>query len=566
MPRSCLSLIFAWLFVLPLQTRAATFDWSGYLTDSGKPANGTYTLRAQWYGSVGGADALGEPITLYAVQVRDGRFSVPVDLPPGRTSSQPLWIAAQVQPPGTGEFIPLAGRQPLQSTVGGTCWETAGNSAANGSIVGHVFNPANPLLALVNDGSRLYLRRTGGVEQGNSTASGKDSAAWGGESEASALNSFAVGRGTVQSAHGYSIAFGDSSAIAPFSSTAPNQFLVRATGGFGINANTPLGSLHVRRGSGAGITTVSTSSIVAESDGNHYVSVMSPATHERGILFGDAANSAKGGIIFNPVGAGITNPDGLTFRTGGNRDVLRLTSGGIMTLNEQNNGPYDVVLRTAVPNTGFQMNLRSFSGNSGTLSVANGLDTHFQVQALSGDLVLIAPGGGSYVRTSTRLGVGRSAISNQLEVEGNASKSTAGAWLAHSDRRIKRDIQPVTDALALLRQIEPVTFRYDDAYRRAHPEIADQRYYNVIAQDYAKVFPEAVQRSAEVLPGHAHGVDNQILQVDTHPAAITAIAAIQELDAANSLQDRELAQLKQENHELRERLERLERLLSTTRR
>lgn len=544
---------------------AATLDWSGQLSDGGKPANGTYALQVQWFGSASGGDALGAPITLYAVEVRDGHFSAPLELPAGKAAEQ-LWIEASVQPPGDSRFVSLAGRQAAKSVSGGSsCWETSGNTAAAGSVIGHSGNQAFSLLKLANDDSALYLRRTGGVEQGDSTASGLDSVAWGDVATAGATNSFAAGRGLVGATHSYSVAFGDNGIVAPFSTTAPNQFLVRALGGFGINHNAPLGNLHVRRGAGAGVVTVSPSSIVAESDGNHYLSLLSPAASERGILFGDPASSAKGGIIFNPVGSGITNPDGLTFRTGGNKDVLRLTSGGIMTLNEQNNGASDVVLRTAVPNTSFLMTLKSFSGNSGAFLVGNATSTSFSVQAISGELILQAPGGatGSYVRTTTRLGVGRTAASNTLEVEGNASKSTAGDWLAHSDRRIKRDIQPLTGALATLRRIEPVTFRYDEAYRAAHPEIADQRYYNVIAQDYADVFPDAVQRSAEILPGQPRKADNQILQVDTHPAAITAIAAIQELDVANGLQDRELAALKRENTALRERLERLERLLST---
>jgi hypothetical protein len=125
-------------------------------------------------------------------------------------------------------------------------------------------------------------------------------------------------------------------------------------------------------------------------------------------------------------------------------------------------------------------------------------------------------------------------IDGDLKLEGSASKSTAGAWQANSDGRIKQDILPVEDALATLAAIHPVTFRYTEAYREEHPGVADQRYYNVIAQQFAEVFPEAVTKSGEYLPGADRTADNEILQVDTYPAQIVTIAAVQELARRNA--------------------------------
>lgn len=128
-----------------------------------------------------------------------------------------------------------------------------------------------------------------------------------------------------------------------------------------------------------------------------------------------------------------------------------------------------------------------------------------------------------------RAGVGRTAVINALEVQGNASKTTSGSWLANSDARIKTDVQTIDSALDRLMQVRPVTFRYSDAYLKRHPAIEDIHYYNVIAQEFAEVFPEAVQGSGEYVAGRAETPDNEILQVDVHPALITSIAAVQEL-------------------------------------
>lgn len=153
---------------------------------------------------------------------------------------------------------------------------------------------------------------------------------------------------------------------------------------------------------------------------------------------------------------------------------------------------------------------------------------------------------------SGRVGLGRFATANKLEVEGEASKTTAGSWLANSDRRIKRDIRSLTNnALETLARVRPVSFRYTEAYRAAHPVIADRDYVNVVAQEFAEVFPDSVQSSGEPPP---EGQGEAVRQVDTHPLLIYGTAAIQELN-------RKLEQKETEITELNGRLECLETLL-----
>jgi hypothetical protein len=152
------------------------------------------------------------------------------------------------------------------------------------------------------------------------------------------------------------------------------------------------------------------------------------------------------------------------------------------------------------------------------------------------------------IDTDGRVGIGRGATANPLEVEGNASKSTAGDWLANSDRRIKTDIQPLKDALDVIDQLRPVRFRYTDDYRKAHPAIRDHEYLNFIAQEYQQVFPEAVQRSGE----------GDLLQIDTHPAAIYAVAAIQELHKRFKLREAGLDALETDAQTSAARLDTLE--------
>lgn len=153
---------------------------------------------------------------------------------------------------------------------------------------------------------------------------------------------------------------------------------------------------------------------------------------------------------------------------------------------------------------------------------------------------------------------------NRLEVEGEASKATAGGWLANSDARIKKDIQPVTGALDKLSQVRLVSFRYTDEYRHAHASVEDRPYLNVVAQEFREVFPEHVKSSGEKL---ADG--SEILQVDTYPLTIYSAAAVQELNGQvkqlkneMKLRDAENAKLQQQNTELEIRLAALEKLVN----
>lgn len=142
-----------------------------------------------------------------------------------------------------------------------------------------------------------------------------------------------------------------------------------------------------------------------------------------------------------------------------------------------------------------------------------------------------------------KIGIGRTPTTNRLEVEGQASKSIAGNWASNSDRRIKEEILPVNGALEKLQSVRLVSFRYTDDYRSRHPSIVDQRYLNVIAQEFAQVFPDHVRPSGEFLPD-----GSEILQVDTYPLTIYAAAAVQELNQKVGEQQSELAALREQNH------------------
>src|SRR5208337_4523563 len=131
-----------------------------------------------------------------------------------------------------------------------------------------------------------------------------------------------------------------------------------------------------------------------------------------------------------------------------------------------------------------------------------------------------------------------------LEVEGTASKTTAGSWLANSDVRIKTDVEDIDDALATIRKLHPVRFRYTDSYKVKHPSIKDHPYYNFIAQEYREIFPDSVQDDGEGL-----------LQMDSYNTTPYLVRAVQELSKQNDTLTEEsqtaIKQLTEQNQTLR---------------
>lgn len=223
---------------------------------------------------------------------------------------------------------------------------------------------------------------------------------------------------------------------------------------------------------------------------------------------------------------------GSNFETTAPRQFIVRAGGGVgFNTNSLHFGTDDVII---APRSGgdadADLAFTTPSGKYGRVYLSNG----------DGRLNLFGDGG---VHIYNPVGIDGALDAKSLNIEGSASKSTAGAWKANSDGRIKQDIEPVEDALDTLGKLRPVTFHYTDAYRANHAGVDGQRYYNVIAQQFAQVFPDAVSGSGEYLEGVPKTPENEILQVDTYPAQIVTIAAVQELARKNAAQQASIERL-----------------------
>jgi hypothetical protein len=100
------------------------------------------------------------------------------------------------------------------------------------------------------------------------------------------------------------------SANADFTSSGPNQFLIRASGGTGIGTSSPQAFVHVRPSSSGATNYNSNAVAIIERGSTAFLQMLTPNANESGILFGNANGSAEGAVIFNDSGG-----QDLRFRT-----------------------------------------------------------------------------------------------------------------------------------------------------------------------------------------------------------------------------------------------------------
>jgi hypothetical protein len=160
------------------------------------------------------------------------------------------------------------------------------------------------------------------------------------------------------------------------------------------------------------------------------------------------------------------------------------------------------------------------------------------------------------VRINSSLGIGVTPDAYTFEVDGTVAKSDPEDWATISDYRVKREIREIRDACSTIMKLRPVTYKYTKDWVKQHPTLEKRNYYNFIAQEFNEVFPEAVHQVDKYIEGD----DDPLYEMNSQPASVVAIRAIQELIVENRKQQEVIDRLQQENRELQDIKRRLERL------
>lgn len=95
-----------------------------------------------------------------------------------------------------------------------------------------------------------------------------------------------------------------------------------------------------------------------------------------------------------------------------------------------------------------------------------------------------------------RTGLGRVPVTNRLEVEGNASKTSAGDWAANSDARLKKNIRQLdsNEMLEKLLSLQGITYEWNDDKTGSKRPTGIQ--FGFTAQNIRDVFPTLVEEDS----------------------------------------------------------------------
>jgi len=131
---------------------------------------------------------------------------------------------------------------------------------------------------------------------------------------------------------------------------------------------------------------------------------------------------------------------------------------------------------------------------------------------------------------------------------GSQASSTSGYFTVPSDDRIKTEVVAISNATAVIKALNPVSFKYTDAYRGSTTGLSDRTYHGVLASNYESVFSAYVTTSATDLitlsdgthetgeysgsvPSGATMVADNLKTIQMDPIIFFLIATIKEMEA-----------------------------------
>jgi len=144
-------------------------------------------------------------------------------------------------------------------------------------------------------------------------------------------------------------------------------------------------------------------------------------------------------------------------------------------------------------------------------------------------------------------GIGNTNVPNNIKlfVDGNAAKPGGGAWIALSDRRVKRNITPYEKGIDFIMKINPVSYQYT---KESGLSDIDKTYVGVIAQEMEEVMPSTVL----IVNDSLNSGFTDLRTFDSSEILYTLINSVKELDEKNKA-------LRKENAENRELIEKLKK-------
>ena len=202
--------------------------------------------------------------------------------------------------------------------------------------------------------------------------------------------------------------------------------------------------------------------------------------------------------------------------------------------------------------------LGSFANPStGALSNAGAIGSQAYVSA-SNSLVLGSISGVNGAMASTKVGIGTTAPSYLLHVNGDAAKPGGGSWTVASDQRLKKNVSAFTQGLEVLTKVKPVWFQYNG--EAGMP--TNKTYVGVIAQEMQQIAPYMV---GSFTYQDTTGKKAEYLDYDANALTYILVNAVKEqqgqMEQLKQEKDTQIEQLKQENEQMKKEMAEIRALL-----
>lgn len=420
-----------------------------------------------------------------------------------------------------------------KSTIGGGGFNLILGSYA--TISGGIYDTATGTYSTVGGGNANHALGVGATVSGgtNNLAQGARSVVPGGDANRATGNySFAAGHRARAMHHGAFVWADETDA--DFSSTAANQFLIRATGNVGIGTggpntkltvwtpsmsgvqegiriNNPFG--FVGNGNGASLVfsqdrdpsenfinaTIQGAQEVASSSGGAYLGFSTKSgtvtekmriTGNGNVGIGTISPSQRLHIVGAALGDGIIvtgNSPGYSLQTGGGAAFGEASSAGLWS---QSADSGDAVVRSR---SGRKLHLQSgFGASAITIASTGNVGIGYTNSSYK-----LGVNGNMWVQTGLEVG-GSTLIWNGLTVYGGiyGAGGCQVQWSCPSDLRLKKNIQPLQNSVDEIHKLSAIRF---DWRREEFPErnFSPDNQIGLIAQEVRKVVPEAVQEDKD---------------------------------------------------------------------
>jgi hypothetical protein len=585
-----LGLLSILLFAIPSQGQTTAFTYQGRLTDGGTAANGNYDLQFALWNSLSGGTQVGSTQSINNAAVSNGVFTVTLDFGANAFPGGSRFLEISTRPSGLGSFTLLTPRQPITSTpyaVRSLNASTADSVAASG----------------VSAGSGNYIQNSNSPQatsnfniSGNGTAGGTLSGTAVNATTQYNLNGSRIlsnagfqnlfaGIGAGESNTGISNSFFGFNAGRSNTSGGSNSFFGLVAG----SANTT-GDFNSFFGAGAGqrTTTAFDNSffgaragfVNTEGQSNSFFGTQAGLANTTGstnsffgrLAGGNNTTGQRNSFFGSGAGTGVSSGTGNTF--------IGEAAGGFVDTSDGNNntllGARTFVTTGVSGATAIGANARVDASNSlvlGTAETSVGIGTTAPTAKLS----VVATGDGARVlhlgierawvfkqlrtgaetaleltgsdpnnnnkhfviNTTGSVGIGTTAPTATLSVNGTANKPGGGSWGSFSDERLKNIKGRFTSGLKAVMQLQPLRYEYkrDNALNLR----SEGEHVGFSAQAVQKIIPEAVTATGQ---GY--------LLVNNDPILWTMLNAIKEQQA-------QILNLQKVNTELSARLLKVER-------